>query len=301
MKKRTSFFYISLALLSIAFLSCKLKMEEEELYDKPSVNLTPNQLTVIIPHVSNDIKYVNVYRRDKLNDEIINIGILYNPQALQDKNYVYIDSLVTRRHSYDYRVRYNIGGSYHYSEWSDSVFIEDTYNLRYVESIHLVYRANAAHITYEPTDYTLNFSGTINPPDFDEFLTENYKPMLIVQSDKYTQAFAIPTTCMDSNSNNRIIALRSLLPAAFLDTNIKINGIVAQKTIYDDESKPEDERQYKMVIWTAPTELELLGAGSSRTINIPSQTGTAGLDYGRKARKESLNKRQSIMTIEQKL
>ncbi len=285
MKKGTSFFYISLALLAFSVISCKLKMAEEDLYDKPGVIPTNNQITIIIPKVNNDTKYVNVYRRDKANDEVVNIGILYHPQALDSdpKNYLYIDSLITKRHSYDYRVRYNIGGSYHYSEWTDSIFIENNYNA-YDESVHLVYRANGAELTYEPTDYTLTFSGTILPPDFQEFLSENYKPMLIVQNDKYTQAFSIQTSCMDSNSNNRKIALRSMLPSTFLDTNIKIVGIVAQKTEYFDESKPEDERQYKSIVWTAPTTLEFIGPGSSNVINIPSQTGSAGLDYGRKAR-----------------
>lgn len=282
MKKGSSIFYISLALLSIAFLSCKIKMEEEELYDKPGVNVTSNQLTIIIPHVSNDIKYVNIYRRDKKQDEIVNIGIVYNPQALQEKNYVYIDSLITKRHSYDYRVRYNIGGSYHYSEWSDSVYIENDYSIGYDESTSLTYRANGASIIYEPTDYSLNFDGTILPPEIPNFAS-NYKPMLIIQSDKYTQAFDIPAGCMDATSNNRKIALRSLLPTNFLDTNIKIQGIVAQKTEYDDPNKLETERQLKTIIWTAPTTLELIGVGSAKTINIPSQTGTAGLDYGRKA------------------
>ncbi len=286
MKKGTSFFYISLALLAFSVISCKLKMAEEDLYDKPGVIPTNNQITIIIPKVNNDTKYVNVYRRDKANDEVVNIGILYHPQALQNdgKNYCYIDSLIYKTHNYDYRVRYNIGGSYHYSEWSDTIFIENNYNAYDESTTKLTYQANGASLLYEPTDYTLEFQGTITPPTFTEFSSQNYKPMLIVQNDKYTQAFSIQTSCMDSNSNNRKIALRSMLPSTFLDTNIKIVGIVAQKTEYFDESKPEDERQYKSIVWTAPTTLEFIGPGSSNVINIPSQTGSAGLDYGRKAR-----------------
>ena len=68
MKKGTSFFYISLALLTFTFFSCKLKVEDEDLYDKPGVNVTNNQITLIIPMVSKNTKYVNIYRRDKQND-----------------------------------------------------------------------------------------------------------------------------------------------------------------------------------------------------------------------------------------
>ena len=289
MKKRTSFFYISLALLAITIFSCKLKMEEEDLYDKPGVNVTNNQITLIIPMVSKETKYINVYRKDKQNDDIINIGALYHPQALENdgKNYCYIDSLITKKHSYEYRVRYYIDGEYYYSEWSDSIYIENDYNA-YDEDVVLKYKANGATFIYEPTNYTLSFDGAVQKPDFSEYDSDHYKPMLIVQSSKYTQAFELTT---DNIKGIRPIELRSTLPADFLDTDIKIKGIVAQKTIYadgttdiledndnDNDGEPDKEKLKKTVIWTEPLVLDLWGAGSSKVINIPSQTGSSGLD-----------------------
>ncbi len=287
MKKGTSFFYISLALLTITLFSCKLKMEEEDLYDKPGVNVTNKQITLIIPMVSKETKYINVYRKDKQNDKIINIGALYHPQALENdsKNYCYIDSLITKEHTYEYRVRYYIDGEYYYSEWSDSIYIENEYSA-YDEDVVLRYKANGASLIYEPTDYSLSFDGTVQTPDFTEYSSDHYKPMLIVQSDKYTQAFELPAI-----ADNTQIALRSMLPADFLDTDIKIKGIVAQKTIYADgttdeledndnnnDNEPDKEKLKKTVIWTEPLELDLYGAGSAKVINIPSQTGSSGLD-----------------------
>lgn len=293
MKKGTSFFYISLAFLAVSIFSCKLKMEDEDLYDKPGVNITQNQVTVIIPKVGNGTKYINVYRRDKQNDEAINIGILYHPQALENdgKNYCYIDSLITKSHSYEYRVRYYIDGEYYYSEWSDKIFIESTYNA-YDESVNLAYRANGCYLEYEPTDYSLTFRGNIQTPSFTEYSSQNYKPMLIVQCGDKTQVFDVPAI-----TDTTKVALRSILPSDFFDTDISIQGIVAQRTIFDDDSDdelldndtnsdgvPDTDKQKKVIIWTAPTSLELVGAGSAKLINIPSQTGTAGLDYGRRVK-----------------
>ena len=160
-------------------------------------------------------------------------------------------------------------------EWLSSFVL-----LLYPESQNLAYDANNASLIYERTDYTLAFSGTIIPPDFPEFVTEEYKPMLIIQNEDSTQAFELSSIAAGGSP----VSLRGMLPVEFLDTNITILGIVAQKTIYDDPNKPENERQMKTIIWTEPTEIPVNGAGSANVINIPAQTGTAGLDYSRKAK-----------------
>lgn len=288
MKKGTSFIVLFAAILGITFSSCKLKVEDENLYDKPAVSITKDQVTVVISRVSVDTKYINIYRRDKQNDEVYNIGILFHPEALleDNKNYIYVDSLVKENHSYDYRVRYRINDEYFYSEWSNKIEVTSENNA-YEESVNLTYQANGATLIYEKTDFTLKIDGNMTAPDFPEFSTENYKPMLIFKSDKLTQAFEIASIADDT-----IIELRGLLPSEFLDTNISILGIVAQKIIYDDDTFEDDadgdgiednKKAKKTIVWSEPTELDLIGAGSSKTIYIPSQSGTAGLDYSRTA------------------
>ena len=289
MKKGTSFILLFAAILGITFSSCKLKVEDENLYDKPAVSITKDQVTVVISRVSVDTKYINIYRRDKQNDEVYNIGILFHPEALleDNKNYIYVDSLVKEDHSYDYRVRYRINDEYFYSEWSNTIEVTSENNA-YEESVNLTYQANGATLIYEKTDFTLKIDGNMTAPDFPEFSTENYKPMLIFKSDKLTQAFEIASIADDT-----IIELRGLLPSEFLDTNISILGIVAQKIIYDDDTFEDDadgdgiednKKAKKTIVWSEPTELDLIGAGSSKTIYIPSQSGTAGLDYSRTAK-----------------
>jgi len=278
MKKGTSFFYIFITILGITFLSCKLKVEEENLYDKPGVNVTTNQVTVIIPNINTDTKYINVYRRDKQNDEQINIGIMYYPSALENdnKNFCYIDTLVTASHSYQYKARYCINGEYYYTDWSDTIEIESTYNC-YPETTNLKYQTNGAYIIFEATDSTINFNGTVTAPDFPEFASEGYKPMLIIKNSSQTQAFEISATAI---TNHTAIGLIGLLPQSFLDTDITIEGIVGQKTNYVDSE--DTSSGIKSVIWTEPADIEVRGAGSSSIIRIESETGSDGLDYSRR-------------------
>ena len=293
MKKGTSFFYISLALIAVSLLSCKLKTEEEDLLDKPGVHITKNQVTLIIPKTSNDTKYINIYRRDKQTDVIENIGMLFHPLALTDeKNYVFIDTLIKKNQAYDYRVRYYTAGEYYYSAWSDKIFIEDTYNA-YDENVNLAFRTTSGEnfdILYEPTDFSLQILYTIIEPDFPEYASNNYQPMLIVKNSESTQVFEMPAI-----TQNTKIALRSLLPADFLDTDISFVGIVGQRTIFEDDTndilenndtnhdgKPDEEKPIKIVMWTPPTELTI--NPSAETVNIPSQSGTTGLDYGRRVK-----------------
>lgn len=294
MKKGTSFFYISLALIAVSLLSCKLKTEEEDLLDKPGVNITENQVTLIIPKTSNSTKYINVYRRDKQTDEIVNAGMLFHPQSLENdkKNYCFIDTLIQKNHAYDYRVRYCTDGEYYYTAWSDKIYIEDTYNA-YDDNVNLAFRTTSGSefdIIYEPTDFSLQILYDIIEPDFPEYSTQNYKPMLIVKNSESTQVFEIANTNHDYK-----IPLRNMLPADFLDTDISFVGIVGQKTIFDDDTndilenndtnhdgKPDEEKLNKIVIWTDPTPLTI--NPSAEIVNIPSQSGTTGLDYGRRVK-----------------
>ena len=277
MKKRTSFLTVLIAILSISVLACNIKIQEEELFDKPLVNVTTKQVTIIIPKMSSDTDYINVYRRDKQNDKVINIGIIY-PEALENdgKNYSYIDELVKKGHSYDYRTRYHTNGEYYYSEWSDTIEIKSTYNF-YADADVLLYKPGSTYLLYNRDDYSLTIKGTITAPTAITDFSTDYKPMLIIKSKKATQVFKILDIANDTK-----IALRSILPLDFMDTPITIQGIVAQKNIYEDPSVPDDEKVTKVVIWTEPASIDVQGAGSDKKITVKSQSGNEGLDYGRK-------------------
>ncbi len=276
MKKRASFFYISIAILALTFSSCKLKVEDESLYDKPTVHISDDQIvTIIIEKVSVDTKYINLYRREKKSEQVSNIGILFHPQALvNEKNYIYDDTLVQVNHSYDYRARYKINGKYYFTDWSDTIEIKDGIKAC-AEDDKLTYQVGSdAKLIFKDTDYTLTIDGTIAPPTFDDFSIKNFKPVLVFQSDKLTQAFPI-----DSIAHNTQISLRGTLPPEFLDTQISVKGIVGQRIVLVDEKDTSEDPEKKMIIWTEPAKIKVQGAGKSETFTIPSQSGTAGMDY----------------------
>ena len=49
MKKVTFFLFSILTVFAIAFSSCKLKVEDEDLFDKPGADANENQVTIVIP------------------------------------------------------------------------------------------------------------------------------------------------------------------------------------------------------------------------------------------------------------
>jgi hypothetical protein len=282
MKKGTSF-YIFIAILGITFSSCNFKLKESNNYNKPDVDVTNNQVTIVIPCINTKTKYINVYRRDKINDEVVNLGVLFHPVALdQDhKNYFFYDTFVERTHTYDYRVRYCINNKYYYTDWSEEKEIPDSTVFYADGSYSFAYNAQSAELIIDNPNgiYTMEFSGTITEPDFPDFNSTDYKPALIVSSETTTQTLLL--TPITSGSPMK---LTDFLPSIFLDTDIKIEGIVGQKIEYDDPSKPQDEQKIKSIIWTQPAAIAVDGYNPEGTINIPSITGIDGHDYSRNAK-----------------
>ena len=280
MKKGTSFFYIFIAILGITFSSCNFKLKESNNYNKPDVDVTDNQVTIVIPCINTKTKYINVYRRDKINDEVVNLGVLFHPEALDKdhKNYFFYDTFVERTHTYDYRARYCINDKYYYTDWSEEKEIPDStifyadgaYSFAYTtSSAKLIIDVNSSNL------YTMEIDGTITPPNFPT--ASEYEPALIVSSETASQTLLLPSIASGTNKT-----LTEFLPSIFLDTDIKFEGIVGQKITYDDPSKPD--KRIKSIIWTQPAAIAVDSADPNGSIYIPSITGTDGHDYSRSAK-----------------
>ena len=274
MKKGTSF-YIFIAILGITFSSCNFKLKESNNYNKPDVDVTDNQVTIVIPYINSKTKYINVYRRDKINDEVVPLGVLFHPEALTEnhKNYFFHDTFVERTHTYDYCARYSINGKYYYTDWSEEIEIPNS-NIFYEDGLYnFAYTTNSTELLLDENNgiYTLEFDGVPNPPDFPG--ASEYQPALIISSETATQTLLVGTI-----TNGLSKTLTEFLPSIFLDVDIKIEGIVGQKIIYEDPSNPD---KIKSIIWTQPAAISVDGANTDGTFNIPSKTGIDGHDYSR--------------------
>ena len=284
MKKGTSFFYIFIAILGITFSSCNFKLKESNNYNKPDVDVTDNQVTIVIPCINTKTKYINVYRRDKINDEVVNLGVLFHPEALDKdhKNYFFYDTFVERTHTYDYRARYCINDKYYYTDWSEEKEIPDS-TIFYEDGLYdFAYTTSSAKLIIDTPNgpngiYTLEIDGTITPPNFPNY--SDFEPALIVSSETASQTLLLPSIASGTNKT-----LTEFLPSIFLDTDIKFEGIVGQKVIYDDPSKPAEEQKIKSIIWTQPAAIDVDGYNTDGTIYIPSITGTDGHDYSKSAK-----------------
>lgn len=295
MKKRTSCIMIIFAALSIFFISCQLQVANTNLLTKPDIDISDKQVTLIIHKVNSQTSYINVYRQDitdKTNPgDIVNIGLLY-PKAFGDsQTFVFIDKLVSENKTYIYRVRYVDNESVYYSNWSDSITIDSTkFQNYYAESIKLYYTANATtKFTFSETDYTLKLNNNLIQPQLTPFTEydadtniEGYQAMLIVNNGTVSNVFRISFDVV--NSSLQTIALKDILPDSFLDKNIVIEGITAQKIEYVDPSVPRDKLEIKAVHWLIPTSIKVNGY-TNNTILIPSShTTNTGLDYTRKVK-----------------
>lgn len=285
MKKGTSFLTV-ISIICITFCACKLSLEDTDLFDRPEVSTADNQISVFIPRLNNETKYINVFRQEGNSTPII-IAII-NQNALMDKNYLFIDELTKKQHKYKYRVRYCDNSGYHYSKWSETI---STKNGEFAkdESKTMKYDASSANFRYDKDEFTLTIDGTINPPDFTGFFDDEmadaddsddllkpfaYKPMLVISNSERTEAIPIKSTADDT-----VIPLRNILPLYFLDTNITIKGIIAKQNKYKDNDVEESKLVTKYIQLLELAEVNVTGAGSSKILNIPSQIGEAGLDY----------------------
>ncbi len=277
MKKGTSFFYILVSILCLVLCTCKLSLEDTELFQKPDLDLSDRQVTLIIPKLNNSTDYINVYRKQGSNDDEV-VGLIF-PKELPsgDSTYRFIDKLVVDGKKYKYQVRYHDNKGFQYSNWSDEIKIENITDA-YDEDDKLTYTVGSAKLTFSSADYSLKVTGTItDPSDISDFST-NYTPAIIIKNSDKTQVFDVSPEFIAGTDP---ITLRGMLPLSFMDTPITIVGLIAQKKVYVDPNETdESKRKIKYIRWTSLAPIKINGI-SSNTITVPSQSGDAGYDYSR--------------------
>lgn len=284
MKKGTFIFCTFFLFLCFFISACKVEVKDPKLLQKPDVDISDKQVTLIIHKISATTSYINIYRQEITDDEepadIINIGIIYpNSTPNDDKTYRFIDKLVHTKSNYIYRVRYADSDGYQYTNWTNAVTIEEEFEGAYPPSANLTYQCpSTVAFTYNDTAYKLTLSDPLISPAITDF--SEYQPMLIVNNVLKTEVFKIAPEAL---SQREPIFLKDHLSADFLDRPIIIEGIVAQKNEYVNPSAPVTERILKAVYWTEPKKIDI-NAYSDNIITVPSAQNTAGFDYTKSAR-----------------
>lgn len=259
--------FISIALL---FASCKLDVQKEHLLNRPDVQPNGNSITISGNLASTAIKYINVYRKD-INepDTIIHIGIIF-PSGFNENNktYIFYDKYALVGETYTYSCSYNEGkdGVFN-TNWSEEITIPTGCGLAGGTSLNI---SGTLEFTYNQNTKELTQTTSITLPTY---TTSSWTKNIIIQNDTSTQVFD-----WDDSSGQ---VLTSLLPSAFFDKDIKILGVIAQTT----EKDADDNLQ--RVIWTPLLETNKITSTDStpiifadNTIQIITQTGSDGLDYG---------------------
>lgn len=281
MKKGTSFFYCTLLLLTSFFCCCKMSVEETNLLRKPDVDISANQVTIIIHKVNASTDYINIYRKEvkEDDDKELNIGVVF-PENTDEITYRFIDTLVHENAEYVYKVRYHDDSGYSYSAWSNSIEITDNSSAYDADKI-LYYEASGdTRFYFDTTDYQLTLDGTITNPEISNF-TRDFQPMLILSYDDQKQVFKISP---DVLTQGKAVSLRDRIPLTFMDRKIKVEGIVAQQTEYANPDEEEEDKKIPRIIrWTKPTFIKVSGEPDNE-IFVPSSAGKAGLDFSRRVK-----------------
>ncbi len=279
MKKGTSIFYCFIIFLCSLLCCCKVSVEETNLLRKPDVDLSSKQVTVIIQKINDTTDYINIYRKDLTlkEDQEFNIGVIF-PSETDEMTYRFIDTLIQENSEYTYQIRYHDESGYRYSAWSNEILIEDHADAYDADKILSYQVSDDTRFYFDTTDYQLTIDGIITEPEISNF-SRDFKPMLIISYDDVRQVFKFNPEVFTSN---KAISLRDKLPLSFMDRTIKIEGILAQQTEYENPEEEDEEKKIPKVIhWTADTYIKVSGYPDNE-IYVPSSAGEAGLDNSRK-------------------
>ena len=271
MKKGTSFLTV-ISIICLVFCACNISLEDTELMRKPDIYPSSRQVTLTIHKINSSTDYINVFRSESGGREIT-CGLIYTKDHPNVTTYPFSDTLIKEGKKYKYRVRYHDPKGYYYSAWTDELKIEDIN--AYNSSAELTYTSGNTKFSINSTDYTLSLTSALTAPsaisDFDKYI-----PMLIATAGDKTQIFEVTDDFISATDS---ISLRGLLPLDFMDRDITISGILAQKKelLHPDETD-ENKQKMQFIIWTEPVEFGIQGKNNN-TINVPSQSGAAGYDY----------------------
>ena len=261
MKKILGFLCI-LPAVFFALTSCKSQDDEE--IQKPYITIdNANSSIDVSLYLKSDISYLNLFRI-KLNNttgdfqkdaKAENIAEFF-PLGSSLPSIQFKDKLIVDKQMYAYCVRYFENGKYEYSGWSDWPRVDSTENAAFIPAPATGYSdadfkyiiPDGCYLEFDKTNSRLTVKGgTIEPPASASVLFDGYTPCLVVSAGSKTRPFCINYSLkIDENlTEGFIIDLRNILLKDFFDVDIKIEGLVFEKT----EKKPSGA-QFNQIMWS---------------------------------------------------
>jgi hypothetical protein len=275
MKKTDISLLICTIFTAVLMCSCKFNLSNSKYLERPDVYIESDHFEISGAYISTQTKSITIYRQnvsDRDDAEIERVAILYPDGAEETDNqtFKHKDYMVLVNDEYRYYLRFtDNNGVRNRTEWSapkkiTSGGVSNEADLRY-DTKNLKY-------TYDPDTMVIKLP---TGQDFDapsaSVITDiaQYNAALVFQYDDVIQSFAIDDT---TNVN-----LKALLPTDFLYKDIKLLGIVGQKTEYNSK----DAQLKKCIKWTKLSPLSIVNAAgnSLTTIRLDPKYGKEGTDY----------------------
>ena len=279
MKRTNVSFLIFAFFTAIVFNGCKFNLTNTNYLDRPDVVIRPGCFEIIAPYISSNTESITIYRQNNDEGTIERVAIVF-PKGIEDisdQTMHYDDHNVITATQYRYYLRFtDKNGVKNRTEWSEQKSIsggaEQKNQIAYTTTnIHYVYDAEKMFLTTSP------LNAAFTAPD-DSVIKDiaKYYPALVFECGTDIQVFELPhegTTAADTTAVN----LKALLPEEFLYKEIKLLGIVGQKTVYN--SKNTDVLQ--CVSWTnlSPITVKDSIGTTLSTIKLEPEHGKAGFDY----------------------
>lgn len=287
-----SFLFLSILMSSFLF-SCKFQDSDEKMLHRPDVQAKQNCILITGSYDSTDLEYVIVYRQDADDEtaEPIRLGmILTTSFNSHNKTYSFFDETAIEGKTYTYFCRLYQGKyGYYKTEVSDKIKVPTGYglddtsfssddDLKCSITDTLVYNEESRMLSIKSG----NPKTSITRP---EFPTKNdYTDFcLIVTNGSSTQSFLLSSSDDGDWNNNADNEwnLQTLLPENYLNTEIQILGIIAQKKDLD----LEDNKILLRYLWTNLQTITIENNDPTpvtyqdNKITVKLQSGVDGVDY----------------------
>lgn len=275
------------AFFTAFFILYSCQFGDEELLKSPDIEINGDGITVSFA-VDSGSSYANIFRK-KITDsatgeqEILNIGMIIPSKDDLKTSYSFTDKFIVTGTKYSYCIRYRHRENYVYTGWSEWKKEEDesdstppTTNFTNDDTLKFAVPADS-YFEYDSDSKALVFKGTDISAltEFNDFVPaicisyENSGGNSSGSGNIKTKSRVFEIEKAPSGKGKGIAAetrldLRTLLTNDYFGKDLKIEGVLCQKTDTNDSS-------YTKVYWSQIASVKTKDAGGNdlATINVP--------------------------------